>query len=101
MCVFDNFMFIVWLLLMIVDCFYKWLLIVSVVCINGGSSERFFWERLEKLILSLWKLWMSSINSVRNCKYSVFSKKVRVLKRLLKMRKKSALEPPFMYTTSV
>ena len=44
---------------------------------------------------------MSSINSVGNCKYSIFSEKMRVLKRLLKKRKKTALEPPFMYTTSV
>ena len=34
---------------------YWWLLmiIVSVVCINGGSEQKLFWERLEKLVLLL------------------------------------------------
>ena len=44
---------------------------------------------------------MSSLNSVGNCRYSIFSKKMRVLKRLKKKRKKSGLEPPFMHTTDI
>ena len=83
-----------WFLLIIID-FYLWLFYddwffiddycwlfviilfwyVSVVCINGGSGQHIFRKVLVKLMLLLWKLWMSSINSVKNCEYSILVKK--------------------------
>ena len=32
---------------------YCWLVIVNVVCVNGGSEQKMFQERLEKLMLLL------------------------------------------------
>ena len=43
---------------------YKW-----------GDQRTFFGGCLEKLILLLWKLWMSGINSVTNLRILYFSKK--------------------------
>ena len=43
---------------------------------------------------------MSSINSVRNLQILNFSKISNNIKNFKKWRKKSALEPPFIHTTS-
>ena len=53
---------------------------ISVVWVTANIGQQIFRERLKKLLLLLlllllWKLWMSCINSVRNCEYSIFSKK--------------------------
>ena len=52
----------------------------SVVCINGGSGQKDFREHLEKLMLLLYKLLMSSINRVRKLRILYFSRKIKKLK---------------------
>ena len=61
---------------------YKW-----------GYQRTFFREKFKKLILLVWKLGISSINSVRNLQILEFSRKKKEIKNLKKWRKKYAGTP--------
>ena len=84
---------IVLLLLMII-----WLCYVSAVCINGGERTTFH-KIFRKLILLIQKLWIISINSVRNLHILNFSRKNNNIKNLKKCLRKVVLAPPFIHTT--
>ena len=55
---------------------YKW-----------GYQRTFFREKFKKLILLVWKLGISSVNSVRNLQILDFSRKKKEIKNLKKRRK--------------
>ena len=61
---------------------YKW-----------GYQRTFFREKFKKLIFLVWKLGISSINSVRNLQILEFSRKKKEIKNLKKWRKKYAGTP--------
>ena len=83
---------IVLLLLMII-----WLCYVSAVCINGGERTTFH-KIFRKLILLIQKLWIISINSVRNLHILNFSrKKKQQYQKSTKMPSKSGPGTP-IYT---
>ena len=65
-----------WILLFIYWCLFVIILLwyVSVVCIDGASRSLFH-KIFRKSMLLLQKLWISSINSVRNLQILNFSKK--------------------------
>ena len=98
--------FYYWWLFVIIDNYYWWLFFyywwlfdyVSAVCINGGERTTFH-KIFRKLILLIQKLWIISINSVRNLHILNFSRKNNNIKNLKKCLRKVVLAPPFIHTT--
>ena len=85
----NSYLWLLWLFLwlLLIICNYKMIICDSVVCINVGSGQKTFREGLEKLMLLLWKLLMSSINRVRKLPILYFSRKNKEIKKLKKMAK--------------
>ena len=58
-----------------------------------GYQRTFFGEKFKKLILLVWKLGKSSVNSVRNLQILDFSRKKKEIKNLKKGEKQCAGTP--------